>query len=96
MGRAERVQAGLPEGIRVYATGDVDGRADRLDEVFAPIDLDSASRPGLLLLEVFVGDYVDRRANSKSNLVIEHLIRRSRSRRTVFLKAIVGISMRIP
>jgi serine/threonine protein phosphatase 1 len=84
MRRTEEPRAELPEGIRIYAVGDIHGRADLLDEVFAKIDLDSALRPGPRSFEVFLGDYVDRGANSK--LVIEHLIRRGRSRRTIFLK----------
>jgi serine/threonine protein phosphatase 1 len=84
MGGTKKPRPQLPEGIRIYAIGDVHGRADLLDEVFAKIDLDSASRPIARSLEVFLGDYVDRGANSK--LVIEHLILRSRSRRTIFLK----------
>jgi serine/threonine protein phosphatase 1 len=84
IGRTEKPRAELTEGIRIYAIGDVHGRADLLDEVFAKIDLDSASRSAPRSLEVFLGDYVDRGANSK--LVIELLIQRSRSRRTIFLK----------
>jgi serine/threonine protein phosphatase 1 len=74
----------LPEGTRIYAIGDIHGRADLLDQVFAKIDMDAVKRPGPRLLEVFLGDYIDRGTNSK--LVIENLIQRSHSHRTIFLK----------
>jgi serine/threonine protein phosphatase 1 len=83
-GRPEKPRVELPEGTRIYVVGEIHGRADLLDRVLAKIDLDIIARPGPRSLEVFIGDYIDRGMNSK--LVIEHLIRRSYSRKIIFLK----------
>jgi serine/threonine protein phosphatase 1 len=74
----------VPKGIRVYAVGDVHGRADLLEHVLARIDWDSASTPGLRDIEVFLGDYVDRGPASAN--VITQLIQRSEYRETIFLR----------
>lgn len=54
----------LPEGVRVYAVGDVHGCADMLDALLARIDEDAARRPAAETWEVFLGDYVDRGPDS--------------------------------
>jgi serine/threonine protein phosphatase 1 len=79
-GRVPRV----PRGTRIYAVGDVHGRADLLEEVLAKIDKDSAQNPGLRDIEVFIGDYVDRGPSSAD--VIAQLVQRSEFRETVFLR----------
>lgn len=58
-----------PEGRRVYAIGDVHGRADLLDALLATVDADVSSgghdgRPVL----VFLGDYIDRGLQSRAVL----------------------------
>src|SRR5262249_4267997 len=83
-GRTEKPRGELPKGTRIYVIGDIHGRADLLDQVLEKIGLVCVTRPGTQSLEVFLGDYIDRGTNSK--LVIEHLIQRSRSHRTIFLK----------
>jgi serine/threonine protein phosphatase 1 len=74
----------LPEGIRVYAVGDIHGRSDLLQKTFAAIDADIAQHPVNRPIEVFLGDYVDRGPDSAHTLDL--LIERGLSRETVFLK----------
>lgn len=74
----------LPEGIRIYAFGDIHGRADLLYDMFTVIDADLARSPAGRPIEVFLGDYIDRGPYSSQTLDL--LIERSRSRETVFLK----------
>ena len=74
----------LPDGIRVYAFGDIHGRSDLLKEMFTVIDADIARNPVSRPIEVFLGDYIDRGPNSAHTLDL--LIERSFYRETVFLK----------
>lgn len=63
----------LPEGVRVYAIGDVHGRLDLLSALEQQIVGDAeASGPHLDRHIVYLGDYVDR--GFESRRVIEHLI----------------------
>ena len=52
--------ARLPEGLRIYAIGDIHGAATMLDKLLALIDDDIAADPPARVSEVFLGDYVDR------------------------------------
>lgn len=74
----------LPEGIRIYAFGDIHGRVDLLYNMFTVIDADLARSPVDRPIEVFLGDYIDRGPHSSQTLDL--LIERSRSRETVFLR----------
>ena len=75
----------LPEGVRIYVVGDIHGRADLLDQLTAKIDAHLTASPGpQTLLEVFLGDYIDRGPQSKQ--VIERLLKRSRLHTMIFLK----------
>jgi len=74
----------LPAGVAVYAVGDIHGRADLLQQVFARIDQDHGRHPGIQEIEVFIGDYVDRGPDSAA--VINQLVERSTCRETVFLR----------
>jgi len=74
----------LPDGIRIYAVGDVHGRADLLDQVLSRIDADVAAYPDCRPLQVFLGDYIDRGPSSRA--VLERLIDRARSDKIVCLK----------
>lgn len=84
--RSRRIvkQPRLPEGIRIYAFGDIHGRADLLREMFTVIDADIARNPVDRPIEVFLGDYIDRGPDSAQTLDL--LIERSLYRETVFLK----------
>ena len=64
----------VPEGTRVYAVGDVHGRADLLEAVFARIDADLTTYPVMQAVQVFLGDYIDRGPRSRD--VIDLLIDR--------------------
>ena len=74
----------VPDGMRVYAVGDVHGRVDLLDELFARIDADLAVDPARRVLQVLLGDYVDRGPSSRK--VIDLLITRSRTHEMLCLK----------
>lgn len=76
--------AGVPEGVRIYAIGDVHGRADLLAEKFARIDADRANFPAERAIHVFLGDYVDRGPYSRD--VIDLLIKRRSQYPTVYLR----------
>jgi serine/threonine protein phosphatase 1 len=74
----------LPEGVRIYAFGDIHGRADLLREMFTEIDTDLARNPVNRSIEVYLGDYIDR--GPYSGHTLELLIERSRHREAIFLK----------
>lgn len=57
--------ARTPEGMRLYALGDVHGCRDALAEVHRAIDADLAERPPSDWRIVHLGDYVDRGADSR-------------------------------
>ena len=58
-------KAALPPETRIYAIGDIHGRADLLQEGITRIDEDLQRRPITFAGEVYVGDYIDRGADSK-------------------------------
>jgi len=62
------IAASVPEGVRVYAIGDMHGRADLLDRLHALIDADFARRSTPVVHVVCLGDYVDRGAHSAAVL----------------------------
>ncbi len=74
----------LPDGIRIYAIGDIHGRADLLEETFTRIDADLAKNPAAQNIEVFLGDYIDRGPASRQ--VLDRLVARRLTHQTVFLK----------
>ncbi len=74
----------LPEGIRIYAIGDVHGRADLLERVFTKIDAHLAANPVVRPVHVLVGDYIDRGPASRE--VIDLLIGRSQVQEMVCLR----------
>jgi serine/threonine protein phosphatase 1 len=74
----------VPEGVRVYAVGDIHGRLDLLDTLLARIDADLAGHDAEMSLQVFLGDYIDR--GQASAQVIERLIRRGETHPTICLK----------
>ena len=74
----------VPKGIRIYAIGDIHGRADLLDEMLERIDADLATNPASLSVEVFLGDYIDRGPASRE--VLDRLVARKRTFQSIFLK----------
>jgi len=73
-----------PDGVRIYAVGDVHGRADLLSQLLAGIDADVAAYPASGVIEVFIGDYIDRGPQSRE--VLDILVSRSERRQIVCLK----------
>jgi len=69
--RKPRKIAAVPDGMRVYAVGDIHGRLDLLDALHHMIGDDSAGAPSERML-VYVGDYIDRGPDSKG--VIDRLL----------------------
>jgi len=73
-----------PGGVRIYAIGDIHGRADLLEDALKRIDTDLANSPTSVSIEVFLGDYIDR--GPESRRVLDQLVARKRAHQTVFLK----------
>jgi serine/threonine protein phosphatase 1 len=69
----DRKQASAPEGVRLYAIGDIHGRLDLLESLLSLIERDQKGRAGLPVVLIFLGDYVDRGPDSKG--VVDRLIR---------------------
>jgi serine/threonine protein phosphatase 1 len=64
---------GVPDGIRVYAIGDIHGRLDLLDALLASIEADDHARgAGARTRYVFLGDLIDRGPDSRG--VVERLM----------------------
>jgi serine/threonine protein phosphatase 1 len=82
--RRKRHRPRLPEGIRIYAIGDVHGRADLLERVFTRIDAHIAAHPVVRPIQVLVGDYIDRGPDSRG--VLDRLIKRAKTNEMVLLK----------
>ena len=78
------VPVSLEDGKRIYAIGDIHGRADLLDRLVEVIETDCKSTSDEITL-VFLGDYIDRGFQSKQ--VIDKLCELESSSRfqTVFL-----------
>ena len=74
----------LPDGLRIYAIGDVHGRADLLQSLLTVIDVDLDRSAPERAIQVFLGDYIDRGPDSRG--VLDILMRRCRSYETVCLK----------
>jgi serine/threonine protein phosphatase 1 len=74
----------VPDGVRVYAIGDIHGRADLLDQLLERVDADLATNPVAHSIEIFLGDYIDRGPSSRQ--VLDRLVARNRTHHTVFLK----------
>ena len=82
-----RIRGGRPTlvtGVRIYAVGDIHGRSDLLDPLFAQVDADIVKRPITRPVYVFLGDYIDRGSNSRET--IDRLISHSETSECVFLK----------
>ncbi|WP_342359362.1 metallophosphoesterase [Terrarubrum flagellatum] len=74
----------LPDDLRIHAIGDIHGCADLLARHHAAIDRGAAERPKGRIIEVVLGDMIDRGPDSRG--VIDQLIERSRWREIVTLR----------
>jgi diadenosine tetraphosphatase ApaH/serine/threonine PP2A family protein phosphatase len=63
----------LPDGLRLYAVGDVHGRLDLLEALHGLIAADAAKSKAAAKRIVYLGDYLDRGPDSKG--VIELLLK---------------------
>ena len=67
--RVTVANAEVPDGVRVYAVGDIHGRVDLLDRLHTMIREDAADvRPGFEKVVVYLGDYLDRGLYSRELL----------------------------
>ena len=74
----------MPEGLRIYAVGDIHGREDLLKQLFSRIDEDFKAYPIAKTMHVFLGDYIDRGHGSAA--VLDLLIERAGAHHMEFLK----------
>lgn len=70
-GSGAGTQPFVPEGLRIYAVGDIHGRMDLLQALNEKIRRDLESRPVGESIAIFLGDYADRGAESRA--VIDYL-----------------------
>jgi serine/threonine protein phosphatase 1 len=80
-GQDSQVPAALPNGVRVYAVGDVHGRSDLLSGVLRGIDADCRRRPVDRPVIFFVGD-----CDPASRAVLDLLLWWRRDNDAVFLR----------
>lgn len=74
----------ISDGIRIYAIGDVHGRADLLKQLFNLIDADLARRPVPHPMIVTLGDYIDRGPASRQ--VVDLVLAQAAQQELVALK----------
>ncbi len=65
-------EACVPDGMRIYAIGDIHGRDDLLENLLREIEDHAASNGSLQNVIVYLGDYVDRGLQSRQ--VLDRLI----------------------
>jgi serine/threonine protein phosphatase 1 len=82
--RSRTAEPRVPPGTVVYVIGDVHGHSDLLDEVFRRIEADAGLMRNKRVIEVYLGDYVDRGPDTKG--VINRLIYRSEHREIIPLR----------
>ncbi|MDG1286940.1 MAG: metallophosphoesterase family protein [Rickettsiales bacterium] len=58
----------LPPGVRVYAIGDIHGQAQLLENALEAIAEDAKDFTGQRIIQVFLGDYIDRGMYSREVL----------------------------
>jgi serine/threonine protein phosphatase 1 len=81
---AARRKASVPDGVVVYAIGDVHGQSLLLENLIAQIQTDAEAHPYDKRILVFVGDYVDRGPSSR--LVVERVSQGVAAFETIALK----------
>lgn len=67
-----RIKASVPDGVRVYAIGDIHGRVDLLNQLLDQMMEDDAGRAAVDQHLIFLGDLIDRGPDSAA--VIERAI----------------------
>jgi serine/threonine protein phosphatase 1 len=77
LSRIRKNKPRIPDGTRIYAVGDVHGRADLLSAVLRRIDADFKVSPIADPIQVFLGDYIDRGPHSRE--VLDLLIGRAQN-----------------
>jgi len=80
----QKAKPRVPDGIRIYAIGDIHGRADLLSAIFTRVDYSLKANPVKEAVHVLLGDYIDRGPNSRE--VIDALIARRRQHMMICLK----------
>lgn len=73
-----------PDGVVIYAIGDIHGRADLLEALGVRIDRDVEKERPKEILEIYLGDYIDRGLGSAR--VIDWLLKRQQDRNVLFLR----------
>ena len=81
---AQKSKPRIPRDVRIYAIGDIHGRADLLEALLKNIDASLEKFRIKHAIEVYLGDYIDRGPNSRE--VIETLITRKSERAMICLK----------
>jgi serine/threonine protein phosphatase 1 len=66
--RLRRAEAAVPEGMRIYAIGDIHGRADLLKALHAQIRADASGADVPRKVILYLGDYVDRGLQSRETV----------------------------
>lgn len=80
---SRRPRPRVAPGTRIYAIGDIHGRADLLEQMLLKVDADMKDHPDRRCITVLLGDYVDRGPDSRG--VIDLLIAWQKVRETVCL-----------
>ena len=68
-----RPPAAIPDGLRIYAVGDIHGRADLLGRLAGIVAEDLEAHPVPEARTIFLGDYIDRGPDSAD--VVDRLVR---------------------
>jgi serine/threonine protein phosphatase 1 len=74
----------IPEGVRLFAVGDIHGRVDLLRQTMEKIDAHLRKHPCPRSIRIFLGDYIDRGPRSRD--VIDALIDIGKCSEAVFLQ----------
>ena len=82
--KVQKATARTPDSTRIYAVGDVHGRADLLSALLERVDAHLDAFPISQPIQVFLGDYVDRGPQSRE--VLDLLIERHRHHNLFCLK----------
>lgn len=83
IGQKEAKVFTAPDGVRLYAIGDIHGTLPPLETLLDRIDADAKTAQGTVRV-IFLGDYVDRGAHSKA--VVDRLLAFAADYDCVFLK----------